>query len=111
MTSGIDGFQSLLLEVGGIIVVLWAALWYLMRRNRGVAAGATRDCEMVRQLAIGPKERLIVVRVGSRHLVLGVGSASVSLLCELNEPLPQAETGVAAFGDAVRKAAGRWRAG
>jgi len=43
-------------------------------------------------------------------LVIGVGSASVSLLCELDGPLPAVQ-GDARFGETMRKALGRWRGG
>jgi flagellar protein FliO/FliZ len=112
MTSGLDGFYSLFLEVAGIVVVLWAALWLIARRGRSPLGGwGTRDCEIVRQLPLGPRERVIVVRIGAKQLVLGVGSASVSFLCELSEPLTQPDANAGAFGDAVRKAVGRWRVG
>jgi len=50
------------------------------------------------------------VQVGGRHLVIGIGSASVSLICELDEPLP-VTTSDDRFGEAVKKAVGRWRGG
>jgi len=112
MTYGMDGFASLFLEVGAIVIVLWGALWFLMRRGRSIGGGgSTRDCQVVRQLAIGPRERIVVVRIGTRELVVGVGTGSVSLLCELNEPLVQTDPNGMVFGDAVRKALGRWRGG
>jgi flagellar protein FliO/FliZ len=112
MTGGLDGFASLFFEIGGIVVALWVALWLVARRGRapGAAWGA-RDCQILRQLALGPRERVIVVRVGVKQLVLGVGSASVSLICELDEPLPLADANAGAFGEAIRKAVGRWRVG
>lgn len=112
MIGGMDGFASLFLEVGGIVVAMWAALWLIARRGRtpGVAWGS-RDCQVVRQLAVGPRERVIVVRIGAKQLVLGVGSASVSLICELDEPLPLADAPGGQFGEVIRKAVGRWRVG
>lgn len=111
MTNGMDGFGSLFLEIAGIIVVLWIALWLFQRRGRGSGAWGARDCHILRQLPLGPRERVIVVEIGGRQLVLGVGSTAVSLLCELTEPLPPANAGNGVFGEAVRKALGQWRAG
>jgi flagellar protein FliO/FliZ len=111
MTGGMDGFASLFLEIAGIVVVLWIALWLFTRRGRSLGAWAGRDCQVLRQLPLGPRERLIVVRIGGKQLVLGVGSAAVSLLCELAEPLPFSDSAGGPFGDAVRKALGKWRAG
>lgn len=104
------GLDSLSLTLGIIVLLLWGGVWAMRRLRPGGAIGASRDCSIVRSLALGPRERLLVVRVGARYLVIGVGSASVSLLCELDEPLPTA-TGDAGFGDTMRKAVGRWRGG
>ena len=89
MTPDADPFTSLTLALGAIVLILWGVLWFV-RRLRPGAAGAGPDCAILRSLALGPRERLVVVRVGNRHLVVGVGSASVSLLCELDEaPQPR----------------------
>lgn len=100
-----SGLASLSLTSAAVVLMLWGALWVL-RRLRG-SAPAARDCTVLRSLALGPRERLIVVRVGARHLVLGVGSAAVSLLCELEEPLPAADG--ERFTEAMRKAVKSWR--
>ena len=103
-----DGLGSLSLTLGIIVVLLWAGVWAMRRMRPGTGFVGARDCTILRSLALGPRELLLVVQVGPRHLVVGVGSASVSLLCELDEPLPP-PAGDDKFGDAIRKAVGRWR--
>ena len=105
-----DGLGSLSLTLGVIVLLLWGGVWAMRRMRPGVGFGSARDCTVLRSLALGPRERLVVVQVGARHLVLGVGSTAVSLLCELDEPLPAA-AGDDKFGEAIRKAVGRWRGG
>ena len=104
------GLDTLSLTLGIIVVVLWAGIWAMRRLRLGSVTGNSRDCAIVRSLALGPRERLLVVQVGARHLVIGVGSTSVSLLCELDTPFPAA-AGDARFGETMRKALGRWRGG
>ena len=106
-----DGLTSLSLALVTTVVLLWGALWLLRRMRPGTATGGARDCLVVRSLTLGARERLVVVRVGTRHLVLGVGSAAISLLCELDEPLPSAVPAKEKFGEAFRKALERWRGG
>lgn len=101
---------SLSLTIGLIALLLWGALWAL-RRLRPVQAGSGDDCAVLRSLALGPRERLLVVRVGSRHLVVGVGAASISLLCELDEPMPTGPSPGTKFSAAIGKAMGSWRDG
>jgi flagellar protein FliO/FliZ len=105
---GGDGLASLSLTSAVVVLLLWGALWAL-RRLRGGAAWAARDCAILRSLALGPRERLLVVRVGTKHLVLGVGSAAVSLLCELEEPLPPPTADNPRFKAALSQAMKTWR--
>jgi flagellar protein FliO/FliZ len=103
-----DGLGSLSLTLGVIVLLLWGGVWAMRRMRPGIGLGNTRDCTILRSMALGPRERLVVVQVGARQLVIGIGSASVSLICELDERLPAtaAEDG---FGEAIKKAMGRWR--
>lgn len=110
MPSDALGLDSLSLTLGVIVLLLWGGIWAMRRMRPGAVIASARDCTVLRSVALGPRERLVVVQVGSRHLVVGIGSASVSLLCELDEPLPAAAAD-AGFGNAMRKAMGRWRGG
>lgn len=101
-----DGLASLSLTIGLIVLLMWGAVWAL-RRLRPTAGGG--DCAVVRSLPLGPRERLVVVRVGGKHLVVGVGASSVSLVCELAEPLPPAASVNAPFAAAISKAVKSWR--
>ena len=109
MPYDMDGLASLSLGIAAIVVLLWGAVWLLRKARPGPAIWGGRDCAVVRSLALGPRERLVVVRIGKRHLVVGVGSAAVSLLCELDEALPPAAEAHEKFGEIIRKAVGRWR--
>ncbi len=106
-----DGVASLSLAIGVVVVLLWGAVWALRRMRPNGAIYGGRDCSIVRSVTLGPRERLVVVRVGAKHLVVGVGSAAISLLCELDEPLPPNPPVNVKFGEAVRKAVERWHGG
>lgn len=111
MPYGTDALISLGLSIGAIALLLLAAAWLLRRSAPGAGARGARDCSIVRSLALGPRERLVVVQVGTKQLVVGVGSATLSLLCELTEPLPPTGQTGEAFADAFRRTMGRWRGG
>lgn len=102
-----DGLGSLSLTIGLIVLLLWGAVWAL-RRWRPGAGSSAGDCAVVRSLALGPRERLLVVRVGGKHLVVGVGAAAVSLLCELEDSLPPPAPDQR-FSAAIDKAMKTWR--
>ena len=105
-----DGLGSLSLTLGIIVLLLWAGIWAMRRMRPGIGLGHARDCTILRSLALGPRERLLVVEIGARQLVIGIGSASVSLICELDEKLPAAASNDR-FGEAIKTAVGRWRSG
>jgi flagellar protein FliO/FliZ len=100
--------SSLSLAIGAIVLLLWCALWALRRARPTATSWSGRDCSVVRSLSLGPRERLVVVCVGTKQLVIGVGSAAISLLCELDEPLSPNTPASAKFSEAFRKAVRRW---
>ena len=109
MPYGADGLTSLSLTTATIVIVLWGALWLLRRVRSGAPMWGARDCLVVRSLGLGARERLVVVRVGTRNLVLGVSAAGVSLLCELDEPLLPAAPANDRFSEALSQTVERWR--
>jgi flagellar protein FliO/FliZ len=104
-----DGLPSLSLGLGVIIVLLAAAAWALRRTRPNGFVPRNDDCRIIRGLSLGPRERLYVIAVGAKQLVIGVSAGAISLLCELPTPLPPAAPASAAFADVVRKAREKWR--
>ena len=71
-----------------VLALLFASLWLLKRLSapRGSAAGFLR---VVAGTAVGARERVVVVEVGTTWLVLGVAPGRVSALAEMpRAPLP-----------------------
>lgn len=65
----------------GIIFVLA----YLLKKSRLVQKGTGNDMVLLGQMAVGPKERLIQVKVGQRRLLVGVTAHSVNLVADLSQ--------------------------
>lgn len=77
---------ALVLVIGLILVLAWLA-----KRMPGIgAAGNTSALRVVGSLALGPRERVVVVAVGQTQLLLGVGAGGTRTLHTLAEPLPAA---------------------
>ena len=77
--------SSALQMVLGLIVVLallLGALWLLKRLSQpsGAAAGLMR---VVAGVAIGPRERVVILELGNSWLVLGVAPGQVTTLAEI----------------------------
>lgn len=82
---------SLVLVVGLILALGWLA-----KRMPGMQRGAaTGQLRVVASVALGPRDRAVVVDVGGTQLLLGVGSGGVRALHTLEQPLPATEAAAA----------------
>ena len=79
---------ALVLVVGLILLLSWLAKRVPGLGGGGVANPALR---IVGSLALGPRDRLVVVEVGQTQLLLGVGAGGTRTLHTLDQPLPSAE--------------------
>lgn len=78
---------SLVLVVGLILGLGWLA-----KRMPGLQRGAaTGQLRVVASVALGPRERAVVVDVAGTQLLLGVGAGGVRALHTLEHPLPATE--------------------
>lgn len=73
---------QLLLSLGAVLAMIVGALWLLKKitQQRGSASGLLR---VVAGTAVGARERVVIVEVGSTWLVLGVAPGRVSALAEV----------------------------
>jgi len=80
---------ALVLVVGLILALSWLA-----RRMPGLggSGGSHPALRIVGALALGPRDRLVVVEVGETQLLLGVGAGGTRTLHTLEQPLPEAAT-------------------
>lgn len=63
------------------VVFAMLALWWLVRRY-AVARGGSGPMRVAQALAVGPRERVVLVEAGDKHLVVGVTPAAVTLLAQ-----------------------------
>lgn len=107
---------SVMRMVFALILVLAAvyAAAALLRRMRVLGPAGTAELQVVSQVALGARERAVLLRAGSQQLLVGVAPGSVRLLCTLAEPVaPPAEpetAGAAAkpnFRELLRRSLGR----
>jgi flagellar protein FliO/FliZ len=75
-----------------VLALIFALAW-LARRMPGVAGTQHAALRVVASLALGPRERVVVVDVGGTQLLLGVGAGGTRMLHALAAPLPSQERG------------------
>jgi flagellar protein FliO/FliZ len=83
-------FTPMALALVLVLGLIGAAVWVLRRTGIAPRAGSSQ-LRLVTQLALGPRERVVVVEAGERWLVLGVGAGGITRL----GTMPKAESAVA----------------
>jgi flagellar protein FliO/FliZ len=76
---------NLLLVIAAIVVFGW-----LYSRGPARLAGRGGALRVIQSHALGSRERMVLVQVGERQLLLGVAQGRISTLCELDEPIVEA---------------------
>jgi flagellar protein FliO/FliZ len=90
---------SLLVVVALIFGVAWALKRFKIAAPRGKGAIAVLD-----QLALGPRERILLIRVGGSQLLVGVGAGGLVALTPLANPIVTApEAAAPAFAERLRE--------
>ena len=65
-----------------VLLVIFACAW-AMKRLRGLPRGGARVLAIVDEIAVGQKERVVLLACGGARLLVGVAAGQVSLLHEV----------------------------
>jgi flagellar protein FliO/FliZ len=69
-----------------VLAAVFAAAW-LVRRLKTFGRFASGPIEVIADVSLGAKERVVLVQVGGKQLLLGVAPGRVSTLHVLDEPI------------------------
>jgi len=72
-----------------VVLLIFAVRWLLRGRMGSLRAGGREQLAVRAQLALGARERIVVVQVGDEQLLLGVAPGDVKTLHVLSRPLPE----------------------
>ncbi len=99
----VSGVAQLTLSLFAIVALIFAVSWLLKRlklagpRGRGHIA-------VVDELAVGPRERIVLVRVGESQVLVGIGAGGLVGLTPLAAPIVLKEAPAApVFADRLRE--------
>lgn len=81
-TSLLEVTLNLALVLGAIVLLAW-----IVKRVQGLDHGGAGQLRVTASLALGPKERLLVVEVGEQQILLGASHAGIHPLHVLDTPL------------------------
>jgi len=79
------GMVQVLLGLGLVLAAVAGSAWLLRRFSPG-QVGAGGAVKVIGGVALGPKERLVLVEIGETWLVLGVAPGQVNTLHTLSKP-------------------------
>lgn len=88
---------GMLLSLVVVIGIILACAW-LLRRMTGFGHAGNDLLRVRATLAVGMKERLLLVEAGGETLLLGVTPAGIRRLHRFESPLPEPAPGTAAAG-------------
>jgi flagellar protein FliO/FliZ len=86
-TSTAGGLTQVTVSLVLVLGAVFAAAW-LVKKLRGFGRFGAGQIEIVAEVALGTKERAVLVQVGGQQLLLGVATGRVNLLHTLAEPVP-----------------------
>ncbi|MEX0336555.1 flagellar biosynthetic protein FliO [Vibrio tubiashii] len=87
-------FGSLLFVIVFILFLAW-----LLKRMRVPALVNQKGLSVVRQIAVGHKERIVIVQAGEEQFLVGVTAQSIQLISKLEKPLSQEEMAASPFSN------------
>ncbi len=92
---------SMLLSLLMVLFVIVVSAFLLKRFNLVQTGNA--DLKVVSSLALGSKEKIIVVQVGKKQLLLGVTAQQITLLESLEEPIKASKTTLSASSSRLER--------
>jgi flagellar protein FliO/FliZ len=98
----VGSLTQLTLSLVAIVALILAIGWVLKRFKLAVPRGAS-DSEILDQLNLGPRERVILIRIGEAQVLVGVGANGIVALTPLAAPIAlKAPAPAPAFADRLR---------
>ncbi|HEX3914487.1 MAG TPA: flagellar biosynthetic protein FliO [Steroidobacteraceae bacterium] len=82
----VGSLAQLTLSLIAIVALILAIGWVLKRFKLNAPRGST-DSEVLDQLALGPRERIVLVRIGAAQVLVGVGAGGIVALTPLGAPI------------------------
>ena len=82
----VGSLTQLTLSLIAIVALILAIGWVLKRFKLAAPRGST-DAEILDQLNLGPRERIVLIRIGEAQVLVGVGASGIVPLTPLTAPI------------------------
>jgi flagellar protein FliO/FliZ len=99
----VGSVAQLTFSLAAIVALIFAVSWIVKRLKLGTPR-SRGDIAVIDQLALGPRERLVLVRVGDAQVLVGVGAGGLVGLTPLDKPIAiKGSSEGPAFADRLRE--------
>ena len=86
------------------IVALILAMGWVLKRFKLASPGRSLDMTVLDELRVGPRERIVLIRVGEAQVLVGIGAAGIVPLTPLTVPIAlKASASPPAFAERLRE--------
>ncbi|KTD67339.1 flagellar protein fliO [Legionella steelei] len=87
-----------------LVLLLILVLSWVVKRLHGMQMGSAKGFQSVASMLLGPKEKITLLKVGTRYLLVGSGAGNVTLLHDFGEQLPPGfdTTNKSSFADLLK---------
>ena len=109
---GAGGLASVTLALLIVLAAIFAVAW-LARRVRGIGNRVGNASDVLADGPLGPKERAVLLKVGSEQVLIGGAPGRVSALHVLREPVevtkatPATSPAAVSFGALLKRSLGK----
>jgi flagellar protein FliO/FliZ len=99
----VSSLAQLTLSLVAIVALIFAISWVLKRFKLAGARGRG-EITVIDELALGPRERIMLIRVGGSQVLVGVGAGGLVQLAPLSAPIVlQGAPPAPVFADRLRE--------
>jgi flagellar protein FliO/FliZ len=81
-----DQLIQVSLSLVAVLLVIYALAW-LIKRNRGVQGLASLPIKTLAVLPMGVKEKIVLIEVGGKQILLGLTAHNINTLASFDEPI------------------------
>ncbi|MCL9684389.1 flagellar biosynthetic protein FliO [Legionella maioricensis] len=110
-SSNLISHNELMRVIMGLLSVLLIIIFlsWIVKRLNLVKLSSSKGFQSIASMTLGPKEKMMLLKVGDRFLLMGVGASTVSLLYDFGEQLPPGfdSENKPAFAEFLKSAVGR----
>ena len=103
-----------LLQVIGsfvVVILLLVGVLILLRRFNGVSSQMSGNMRVVSSVGVGQRERVVLVQVGEKQILVGVGPGNVRKIHAFDEPVVESSASTTpSFSDVWKVAMGKTEA-